>query len=131
MVELAEEMKLPVVIHSRKAEKECLDYISERKFSHGIMMHFFSGTEEIAQKAIELGAIISVTPLHSKERRKVINATPIENIVIETDAPYVVRTPEEVIQSAQYVSEVKDLDLEKVKRKTAENAARFFKFEIK
>ncbi len=131
MVDLAEEMKLPIVIHSRKAEKECLDYLKERKFKHGIMMHFFSGTENIAMSAVELGAIISITPLHSKERRKVINAVPLENIVIETDAPYVVRTPEEVIQSAQYVSEVKGLDLETVTKQTAINAAKFFKFQLK
>jgi TatD DNase family protein len=131
MVDLAEEMKLPVVIHSRKAEKECLEYLLERKFSDGIMFHFYSGNEETAKKAVDIGAIISITPLHSKERRKVINAVPLENIVVETDAPYVVRLPEDVIQSVQYVAEVKCLEIDEVKTKTAKNAARFFKFNVK
>lgn len=130
MIKLAEEMRLPVVIHSRKAELECLEWLEERKFSHGIMMHFFSGDEKTAARAVEMGAMISVTPLHSKERKKVINSIPLEHIVIETDAPYVVRTPDEVVQSAHYVAEVKNIDLDEVKAQTMKNALKFFNFRV-
>jgi TatD DNase family protein len=130
MVELAEEMKLPVVIHSRKAEKECIDYLKERKFKNGVMLHFYSGDEKTALSAIDLGALVSVTPLHSKERRKVISSVPIENLVIETDAPYVVRTPNEVSQSAEYVAEVKGMSIDEVRKITLKNTIKFFKFDI-
>ena len=130
MVGLAEEMKLPVVIHSRKAEEKCIEYLRERKFKHGIMLHFFSGDERTAKMALDLGAMISFTPLHSKERRKVINIVPLENVLIETDAPYVVRTPDEVIQSAEYVSEIKKIELNEVKEQTAKNALKFFNFKL-
>jgi TatD DNase family protein len=130
MLELAERMKLPVVIHSRKAEKECVEYLKERKFGHGIMLHFFSGDENVAKLALDIGAYISFPPLRSKERRKVINSIPMENMLIETDAPYVVRLPEEVIKAAEYVAEVKRLEVDEVVERTAKNAMSLFRFKV-
>ncbi|MDD5337196.1 MAG: TatD family hydrolase [Candidatus ainarchaeum sp.] len=126
MLELAEEMKLPIVIHSRDAEGKVIDLLKERKFSNGIMMHFFSGTMEEAGKALDLGALISFTPLHSKERKKIINSLALESIVVETDSPYVVRTFYDVERAIDYVAEVKSLDKGVVAARTARNAAGFF-----
>lgn len=130
MISLAEEMDLPVVIHSRKAENDALVELKKRKFENGIMMHFFSGTVKDAELALSMGAILSIICLHSKSRKDVIKLAPLESIVIETDAPYVGRKPEDVLEAAKYVAEVKGLDVEVVASQTAKNAAKFFKIKL-
>lgn len=131
MVDLAEEMHLPIVIHSRKAESDCIKYLTERKFSNGIMMHFFAGDEKEAERAIDIGSYISIPPIRSKERKKVINSIEVEHMLVETDAPAVARLPEEVRRSVDYICEIKNLDFASVSEITARNAAKMFKFELK
>ena len=126
MIELANEIKLPLVIHSRKAEGEVIRILKEREFKNGIMMHFFSGSEDEAIEAVGIGSYISIPPIRSKERKKVINAISIENILVETDAPAVGRTPSDVIRSIEYVAEVKKLDVSVVAGQTTKNAIKFF-----
>lgn len=127
MVTLAEEMKLPIVIHSRKAESDCIDFLRERTFSNGIMMHFFAGDEKEALRAIDIGSYISVPPVRSKERKKVINSIGLENMLVETDAPAVARLPEEVKRSIEYICELKNLEFDVVAAATAKNASKLFK----
>ncbi|MBU0586796.1 TatD family hydrolase [Candidatus Micrarchaeota archaeon] len=129
MLDLAEEMNLPIVIHAREATSEILDILEQRKWSNGIMMHFFSGTLEEAERAVKLGALISITPLHSKERRKVINNLELEHLLVETDSPYVVRTFYDVVQSIDYISEIKGIAKDEVANRTAENAISLFKLQ--
>ncbi|MEM3422452.1 MAG: TatD family hydrolase [Candidatus Bilamarchaeaceae archaeon] len=128
MVELAEEMKLPLVIHARKATADVIDTLTLKNFSERVMFHFFSGREKDAEWAVANDSLISITPLHSKERREVIKKTPLENIVVETDAPYVGRTPDDVKDAISYVAEVKNLDFDVVAEQTAKNAQKFFNF---
>lgn len=130
MLDLADEMKLPVVIHARDAVSRVLDVLEGRGWKRGIMMHFYSGTLEEAERAVSLGALISICPLHSKERRKVINSLPINSLVVETDSPYVVRTFYEVQKAIDYISEVRGMEAEEVAEKTAANAVRFFNLRV-
>ena len=126
MLGLAEGMGLPVVLHTRRAESAVLDFIEEWGWKKPFMMHFFSGKAEEGVRAVEMGGIISIPPLHSKERRKAIEAVPLGKLVAETDAPYVVRGIEGVEKSIEYIAEVKGISAEKAGRATAENALRFF-----
>ncbi len=130
MLDLAEEMRLPVVIHSREDGGKAIEILRERKWNLGIMMHFFSGALEEAEKALDLGALVSIVPLHSKERRKIINSLGLENLLVETDSPYVVRTFYEVGRAIEYIAEAKGLDKSVVAAQTARNAVRFFKINI-
>lgn len=126
MLLLAEEMKLPIVIHSRKAEKKVLEILREHGWNSKIMMHFFSGTLEDAEKTVEFGAFISISPLHSKEKRKIINSIGLENLLVESDSPYVMRSFYDVERAIEYIAEIKALDKEIVAHETAKNAIRFF-----
>lgn len=128
MLDLAEEMKLPAVIHSRQATPDIIDTFKMRNFSLPIMMHFFSGTVSEAKWFAERGDFISITPMHSKSRKEVIKEIPLGNLLVETDAPYVVRTPEQVKESVQYIAEIKNLDFDIVAEQTAKNAHSLFKF---
>ncbi|MEW6528520.1 MAG: TatD family hydrolase [Candidatus Micrarchaeota archaeon] len=129
MLSLVEEIKLPMVIHSREAETEVINILRERKLKSGIMMHFFSGTLKEAEKAIDLGALISIPPVYSKERKKIINNVALENILVETDSPYVAKNFYEVKCAIQYIAEIKKLDIDIIAEHTAKNAIRLFKLD--
>ncbi|MFH1393611.1 MAG: TatD family hydrolase [Candidatus Micrarchaeota archaeon] len=126
MLSLADELQKPVVIHARKATHDVLDFLQLRQEEKPFMMHFFSGTLAEAQRAVGMGGLISITPLHSKSRRTIIKSLDLEHMVVETDAPYVGRTPEAVKDAVDYICEVKSLDFDIVAKKTAENSLRFF-----
>jgi len=130
MLELAEEMRLPVVVHARQAAHDTLDFLQLRNFSHGFMLHFFSGTLSDAKRAADMGGLVSIPPLHSKERRQAIEALDLDHLLVETDAPYAARTPGEVVKAVEYIAEVKGVRKETVARKTAENAKRFFRIKV-
>lgn len=130
MLDLAEGMGLPIVLHTRKAEGKCLDALQEYGWKKPFMMHFFSGDAETAKRAVEMGGIISVPPLHSKDRRKTIEAIPLEKLVAETDAPYITRGIEGVKDAVQYIAEVKGIPFGEAADATARNSATFFKFEM-
>lgn len=128
MVELADEMNLPLVIHARKATQDVIDTLTLKNFSGRTMFHFFSGKLKEAEWAVANNGLISITPLHSKERREVIKNIPLENLLVETDAPYVGRTPEDVRSAIEYIAEVKNIDFNIVAKQTAKNAQKFFNF---
>lgn len=130
MILLAQSLKLPLVIHSRKAESKCLDVIEDAGWKGPFMMHFFAGTLDEAARAVDMGGIISIVGLHAKNRRKVIGGIPLEKLVVETDAPYVTRNIDGILQSIGYISEVSGIPEEEVGKVTAENAARFFNIHL-
>jgi len=136
LIDLAKKMKLPLVIHSRNnpnkndVPKDAIQEIIKKLGDLKFVMHFYSGNDTQAKEIIELGGYISVTHLHSKERRKVINTVPIDRLLVESDSPYVGRTPETIKEAIAYIAEIKELDYNEVAVKTAENAARFFNFRL-
>jgi len=77
MLDIAEEMGLPAVLHTRKAEVRVLDALAEYGWKKPFMLHFFSGDAETAKRAVGMGGIISIPPLRSKDRKKAIEATPL------------------------------------------------------
>ncbi len=127
MIELAEEMGLPLVIHAREATQDVLDSIQLRNFRNGFMLHFFSGTLHDAKRAVEMGGYVSIPPVRSKDRTAAIGALGLEHLLVETDAPYVGRTPDAVMDSVAYIAEIKKVDKETVIERTSQNARAFFK----
>jgi len=134
MIALAEEMELPLVIHSRnnpsenEVPRDAMEEIMGMVRGKRALMHFFSGTAEQAGRIVADGGYLSIIHLHSKERRKVINSITIDKLLVESDAPYVGRTPEAVREAASYIAEIKGISLEQAAAKTTENAKMFFGF---
>ncbi len=126
MIALAEEMRLPLVLHGREALHEILGRLEERKFGNGFMTHFFSGSEEDARRTVENGGYISIPTQRSKARKNAILETELDNLLIETDSPLCAPGPEHVIKAAGYIAEIKKLDRELVVEQTAKNAFKFF-----
>ena len=139
MIELSDELKVPLVIHSRNNPKpdagngvpeDAIEDIIGMGAGRRMLMHFYSGGEEQAMRIVDAGGYISIMHLHSKDRRKVINSVPLDRLVIESDSPYVGRTPDTIREAAAYISEVKGISVEEVAKATTENAMRFFGFRI-
>lgn len=123
-LQLAERLSLPVVIHSRDAEAECLDLV--KNFNINYMMHCFSGKLETAASAAAHKGIISIPPLRSSERKKFIRDIALEKLVVESDAPGIGKTPEAALESAKMIAEIKGITGEQVQKQTLMNTASFF-----
>lgn len=135
MLKIAKNSKKPIVIHSRnnpnenEVPKNAIDEILEKVKGFKFLMHFYSGNSEQAKRIVAMGGCISISHLRSKERRKVIEESPIDRLVVESDCPYIGRTPEVVLEAAKYIAEVKDMEFVEVARATTANAVKFFEVE--
>lgn len=139
----ARECDLPVVIHTREAESETIE-ILESAYSgadrRGIF-HCFSGSMELAQRAVELGFLISfsgiVTFKKADELRAVAKQVPRDRLLIETDCPYLSpipyrgkrNEPAYVIEVARCLAGLHGVELEEMARITSENFKRFFRLD--
>ena len=136
-MELARELKLPVIVHDREAHADSLAIIKEFPEVKGVF-HCFSGSAEMAKELVRLGWMISFTGvLTYKNARKAIEAAeavPIERIMIETDAPYMAPVPHRgkrcdsslVLHTCEKLAEIKGISTEECARITLENGKRFF-----
>ena len=138
-IELALKYNKPIVIHCREAIQDCYDVIKNYKNLKGTM-HCYSGSGEMAKKFIDLGIYISVggvlTFKNSKNIKEVINEINIEYILLETDSPYLTPEPYRGKKNYPYyinfvadkISEIKQIDIDKVKNITTSNAYDLFDF---
>jgi TatD DNase family protein len=137
----ARDFNLPVIIHTREAESETIDILNTDYSGakrRGVF-HCFSGSDDLAKRAIELGFMISfsgiVTFKKASELRDIARQVPLDSLLIETDCPYLAPTPHRgkrnepayVVEVARCLAEIHGLEIEKLGHITAENFARFFR----
>ncbi|HZN00511.1 MAG TPA: TatD family hydrolase [Pyrinomonadaceae bacterium] len=137
----ARECDLPVVIHTREAESETIEILKndyEGAERRGVF-HCFSGSMELAQRAIELGFMISfsgiVTFKKADELREVSKQVPLDRLLIETDCPYLTpipyrgkrNEPAYVVEVARCLAGIHGVGLEEIGRLTSENFKSFFR----
>jgi TatD DNase family protein len=139
-LELAEKYNLPVIVHSRKASQEVYDIIKNSNVRKG-SMHCFSGSLELAKEYIKLGFYIGVdgpiTYPNSKKGIDIITNIPVDNLLLETDSPYLppeskrgeVNTPLNLEEIASKISEVKNIPIEEIYNITYNNAKKLFNLE--
>ena len=91
-IELANELDLPIVIHSRDASVDTIDILEKHKVNRTGIFHCCQLNQELVRQALELGYYISfagpITFKNSKNAPEVIKMVPIDRILIETDSPY-------------------------------------------
>ncbi|MDO4302981.1 MAG: TatD family hydrolase [Bacillota bacterium] len=138
-LKLAEELKMPVVIHSRDAAKDTLEILQNwnDKKTRGVI-HCFSYTWEIAKEYLAMDYYFGIGGvLTFKNARKLVEAVehiPMERILLETDCPYLAPEPyrgkrnqsDYIYYVADKLAEQKGLDREDVLRITGENAKTFY-----
>ncbi|MEN9953312.1 MAG: hypothetical protein RLZZ520_1580 [Bacteroidota bacterium] len=139
-IELAIAKDLPIVIHSRSSMDECIKMIAQhgRGKARGIF-HCFGGDERQAKNVIELGfylGIGGVVTYKNAGLAKIVEETPLEYLVLETDAPYLSPVPYRgkrnessyIVHVAQKIAELKGISIEEVNEMTTDNAKKIFAF---
>ena len=138
---LARAAKLPIIIHCRHAWADCLAQIEREWKSSGLggVLHCFTGTLEEAKRGMDMGFMISFagnsTYPKAQNLREVMKEAPLENLLIETDSPYLApqayrgkrNEPAFVAEVAKTVASVRNLTPEEAASRTAENFRRFFR----
>jgi len=125
-LKIAQEKDLPIIIHSRDAEKELVDILDKKDIR--CVFHSFGGKIDTAERIIDNGWKIGINPLKSKNKKKVINKG-VENLLIETDIPYIGKNFEDIFESANRISEVLSLSTAEVIKLTFDNGIRMFGIE--
>lgn len=132
ILDIARKNDKPVSIHSRGAWADCVDIVIEANVKKAVF-HWFSGPSEALKKLIDCGYYVSATPAaaYSKEHRRVITRTPLENIVLETDSPVIYAgepaEPAHIVKALNAVAELKGEDKDVIAEKTTENAKKIFR----
>ena len=138
-IELANELKLPIIIHDRDAHQDTFEIIKNTKSPEiGCVLHCYSGNVELAKEYVKMGCYISipgtVTFKNNKKTREVAKEIPLEYLLIETDSPYMAPEPHRgkrndpslVAFVADKIAQEKGISYEKVCEATKENAKRLF-----
>ena len=137
-IELANELKLPIIIHDRDAHQDTFEIIKTKSPEIGCVLHCYSGNVELAKEYVKMGCYISipgtVTFKNNKKTREVAKEIPLEYLLIETDSPYMAPEPHRgkrndpslVAFVADKIAQEKGISYEKVCEATKENAKRLF-----
>jgi TatD DNase family protein len=149
-LELAAELGLPVIVHNREAGEDALDILLKWQASLEEMnsplasrpgvLHSFSGDRQMADKAVAASFFIGLTgPLtfkNAKSLQEIATGLPLENLLIETDSPFLSPHPErgqrnepaKVKLVAEKLAELKGIKYEDVETVTTSNAERLVRF---
>jgi TatD DNase family protein len=136
----ARESGLPLIVHARDADDDTIRVLNE-EMAHAPftgLLHCFTGTQRLADAALELGLSISVSGIatfkNSGALRDVLKSVPNDRLLVETDAPYLAPVPHRgrrnepafVVHTAAMLAELKGLTPDELARVTTANFFRLF-----
>lgn len=130
-IKLAIKIDKPITVHSRKAEKECIEILEEMK-AEKVIMHYFSGNMNLVKRIVDNGWFLSIPTCvkHAEHFQKVVEITPIEQLLCETDSPYshpdkkFPNEPANVIISYEMIAKIKKMKIKDVEEQLEKNFER-------
>ncbi|MCP4328863.1 MAG: TatD family hydrolase [Alphaproteobacteria bacterium] len=139
-IEAARETQMPLIVHTRDADADTIEILTEEVAQGALpgLIHCFSTSRQLAEKAIELGFYISlsgiVTFKAAEDLRTTVQDLPLDRLLIETDAPYLAPVPKRgrrnepafVAYTAACVADLKGLEPEALAAATTRNFFRLF-----
>jgi TatD DNase family protein len=143
-LELAREVNLPVIIHSREADEDTIGILREQLsgYERAGVLHCFGGSLQMARDAIDLGFYVSfagnLTFKKAEDLRDIARQLPLDRLMVETDCPYLTpvpfrgkrNEPARVVETAKCMAQLHGKNLEEVGRITSENFGRLFGLEV-
>lgn len=142
-LELAREVKLPVIIHSREAAKDTLDIMKNlRAQEMGGVIHCYSYTKEIAREYLDMGYYFGIggviTFANAKKLKEAVEYIPLDRILLETDSPYLAPEPNRGKRNSslnipyivEAIAALKGISNEEVIAVTHANAEKLFRINI-
>ncbi len=136
-LEVAKELGLPVVVHSRDADEDTVAILKNSGVERGVI-HCFTGTEKLLKGALDIGFYISlsgiVTYKNAKDLQELAKKIPLDRLLVETDSPYLAPVPKRgkknmppyVFFTLKFLSELLNVPLPMLDRITTTNAVRLF-----
>ncbi|MBA4122975.1 MAG: TatD family hydrolase [Acidobacteria bacterium] len=144
-IKIANELNLPIIIHSRDADDETVEILTEEcaheNFRGGIM-HCFGGNPQMAESLMNIGFLISfagnVTFKKADNLRDSARVVPLNKLLIETDSPYLAPIPFRgkrnepmfVVETAKFLADFYNVDLKVLAKATTQNFRQLFKIEM-
>src|SRR3989338_5837843 len=136
IIRFAIKVKKPLVIHSRKAEEECMQILEEEVKNQEIpvIQHCFSGRKSLISKGVELGHYFSIPPciVKSSNFQTLVKKVPLTQLLTETDSPWLspykegMNEPAFVVESIKQIALVKELSEEEVAEQIWKNYQKIF-----
>lgn len=139
-IDVARETGLPLIIHTRDAEDDTFEILADEmeKGTFPALIHCFTASEDFGRKVLELGLTISlsgiVTFKNAKELQETAKNVPDNRILVETDSPFLAPVPHRgrkcepafVADTARFVSELREVDAERLADQTTANFQALF-----
>lgn len=138
-LDLAREIKKPVIIHSRDAAQDTYDIMKTKNAAEiGGVVHCYSYSAELALEYVKMGFYIGiggvVTFKNGKKMKEVVEALPVESILLETDSPYLAPEPNRgkrntslnLTYVAQQIADIKNITYDEVVKITSDNAKHMY-----
>lgn len=136
----ARDTGLPLIVHTRDADDDTIRVLNEEMARGPFtgVLHCFTGTQRLADAALELGMSISVSGIatfkNSGALRDVLKSVPLDRLLVETDAPFLApmplrgkrNEPAFVVHTAAMLAELKGLEKDELARVTTDNFFRLF-----
>ena len=138
-IQLARQLKIPVIVHNREAHQELYSILTEEKVQAvGGVLHSFSGDEDFLKAVLKLNLYISFTGAVTYKNTsyyKLIDRVPLEQMLLETDSPYLApvpfrgkrNEPAYIKYTAATIARIKNISIEKLAEITTENARSLFR----
>lgn len=138
MIDAAKQLEKPLIIHTREAFVDTYAILREKAAGHPTVIHCFTGSLEEARSWVDMGCMISFTGILTYKKNDALRAVakelPLEQIMIETDAPYLspegfrreVCEPRHVMEVARCLAQIKDMSVEAIDERTTQTAIQFF-----
>jgi len=134
-IEASRQTGLPVIVHTRDADDDCIAILSEEmaKGTFGGVIHCFTASQRLADACLEMGFYISISGIVTFKNAKELHATaktiPSDRLLIETDSPFLAPVPHRgktcepafVADTASFLAELRGESLEDLGAKTTQN----------
>lgn len=139
-IEVARELQMPVIIHTRDAELDTLDILQQemKKSFFPALIHCFTSSQKFAEAVLEMGLYISISGIvtfkNAIQLQNIVKNIPIERLLVETDAPFLapqpyrgkVNEPAYTRNTLEFISKLKGITLEECAFHTTDNFFKLF-----
>ena len=139
-IRAASQLNIPLIVHSRNAESDTLNILKNEQKNSNLkaLIHCFTGSKNFAKQLIDLNCYISVSGIitfkNSKELADTVSSIPIENLLVETDSPYLSpmpyrgkpNEPSYIVHTIDKLSQIKKVPKDKIIEYTTHNFKKLF-----
>ncbi|HUB92408.1 MAG TPA: TatD family hydrolase [Candidatus Saccharimonadales bacterium] len=124
-IDIAKAMELPVVVHARGALKRVMEILESREVERAVF-HYFEGGVDEAKAAEKNGWLVSIPPIESGRRKRVIKELDLSSIVAETDSPAVGKSPADVVKVVAKIAELKGVSPDEAGERMTKTIKEYF-----